>query len=571
MSNKDKTGLTLIQLNNYVKPKLEENKSKGWVLNGAKNSYFKYVNDRFIGSPTNSAILNGYKSWVYGKGLIATDSAQKLGQFARLKSILKKQDIKNFISDYVIQNNAYLQVIRNKDGTLSSVEHIAVDKIAPELEDAEGNINAYYFSNDWANHFKPENAPVRIDAFGVNKKHSAIEIYHLKPYQMGRNYFALPSYQAGLQYAELEEEISNYSISHIKNGLSFGYIIDIPNSYNLSEEQKDKIEKNIQKKLTGSSRAGTFMLNFADGSEPITVTALEVNDAHKQWEFLSEETKTKLITAHEVVSPMLFGIKDANGFSSNADEMNVAEKQTLERVITPKQESILDCFEEILLTDGVTLNLEFKSLNEPKKEVKTELSTHVCLSDDSEINGVADELIALGEKIDLDNWVAIDERQVNGHTLSEEQLSNVLEFARTPSAKPEQKSKQDTSLFKIRYKYKGERNANGRQFCNKVLDADKVYRVEDLNQASNRVVNKGFGPNGSDKYDVFLYKGGVNCKHFWERVIFLKKGNDKITVNKAKSMILALEPSERKDAKWVNNPKEVAQIASSSNNHWKLK
>lgn len=569
--SEEKTGVTLIQLNNYVKPKLQENKSKGWVLNGKNNDYFKYVNDRYIGSPTNSAILNGYNSWVYGKGLIATDSAQKLEQFARLKSVLKKKDVKNFVKDYVIHNIAYLQVIRNNDGTLSSVEHVAVDKIAMELADENGNINAYYYSNDWEKHFKPENEPQRIDAFGVSKKPKPIELYCLKNYQLGREYYPLPSYQSGLQYAELEEEISNYSISHMKNGLSFGYIIDIPNSYNLSEERKSKIEKSIKNKLTGSSRAGTFMLNFANGTEPITVTALEVNDAHKQWEFLSTETTSKLITAHEVVSPLLFGITSASGFSSNADEMNEAERQTLERTITPKQEAPLDAIEEILATDGITLTLAFKPLNEPKKEVKTELNTHVCLSDDNELNNVADELIALGEIIDANSWVAIDERQVIGHTLSEEQLSNVLEFARTPSAKPSQKSKQDTSLFKIRYRYKGERNANGRQFCEKVLDADKVYRVEDLNQASNRVVNKGFGPNGADKYDIFLYKGGVNCKHFWERVIFLKKDNDKISVNKARKMILALEPSERKDAKWENNPKEVAQIASSSNNYWKLK
>ena len=286
--SKDRTGVTLIQLNNYVKPKLVENKSKGWVLNGKNNEYFKYVNDRYIGSPTNSAILNGYNSWVYGKGLIATDSAQKLGQFARLKSILKKQDVKNFVKDYVVQNIAYLQVIRNNDGTLSSVEHVAVDKIAMELADENGNINAYYYSNDWEKHFKPENTPVRIDAFGVSKKPKAIELYCLKNYQLGREYYPLPSYQSGLQYAELEEEISNYSISHMKNGLSFGYIIDIPNSYNLSEEQKTKFENNIKTKLTGSSRAGTFVLNFAEGSDPITVTALEVNDAHKQWEFLSD-------------------------------------------------------------------------------------------------------------------------------------------------------------------------------------------------------------------------------------------------------------------------------------------
>ena len=44
--------------------------------------------------------------------------------------------------------------------------------------------------------------------------------------------------------------------------LSFGYIIDIPDSYNLSEEEKDKVERQIKDKLTGSTRAGTFMINF---------------------------------------------------------------------------------------------------------------------------------------------------------------------------------------------------------------------------------------------------------------------------------------------------------------------
>ena len=34
-------------------------------------------------------------------------------------------------------------------------------------------------------------------------------------------------------------------------------------------------------------------------------------------------------------------------------------------------------------------------------------------------------------------------------------------------------------------------------------------------------------------------------------------------------MILELDPKERKSAMWEKNPKEVAQIASPSNNFWK--
>ena len=140
------SNLKLIQLNNYVKPIIRENKSKGYVTNGVHNSYFKYVNDRYIGSPTNSAIINGYISWIYGKGLACRDQAQKTNQYARLYSILKKKDIKRVVCDYETQGMAYLQIIRNRDKSISSIEHIAVDKIAPEIANEDNIIEAYYYS-----------------------------------------------------------------------------------------------------------------------------------------------------------------------------------------------------------------------------------------------------------------------------------------------------------------------------------------------------------------------------------------------------------------------------------------
>ncbi len=147
----DSSNITLLQLNNYVKPKIEENKSKGYVLNGRNNSYFKYVNDRYIGSPTNAAIINGYKSWIYGKGLAAHDQHIKTSQYARLYSILKKKDVKRIVADFETQGMAYMQIIRNKDNSLSSIEHIAVDKIAPEVANDNNEIEAYYYSNDFSN------------------------------------------------------------------------------------------------------------------------------------------------------------------------------------------------------------------------------------------------------------------------------------------------------------------------------------------------------------------------------------------------------------------------------------
>ena len=85
----------------------------------------------------------------------------------------------------------------------------------------------------------------------------------------------------------MEEEISNYYINHIKNGLSFGYIINIPDGNSLTPEEKDMLEAKIKNKLVGSSNAGKFVLSFNGRDAEITVTPLQVNDAHKQWEYLT--------------------------------------------------------------------------------------------------------------------------------------------------------------------------------------------------------------------------------------------------------------------------------------------
>lgn len=567
MSDKG-TSLRIIQLNNYVKPTIKENKSKGYVLNGDKNQYFAYINNRYIGSPTNSAINNGYCRLIYGQGLAVRRPEKNVLNITKLKTILSKKDNKKIVKDFQVQGMAYIQVIKSKNGGLSSMKHVAVDKIAPSIANEDNEITSYWFSNDWSNPTKPGNEPVEYPAFGTSNEN--IEIYAIRPYQMGMEYFTLPTYQSGLQYAELEEEISNYSISYIKNGMSLGYIVNIPNSFNLTDEKKDEIERQIKGKLTGSSNAGTFVINFANGEESITVEVLQINQAHKQWDWLSTEAREKIMLSHEVISPLLFGIKDAAGFSSNAQELDEAEAQTLKRIIKPKQDEITEAYEEILAAYDISVDLYFKPLTEEKEtiveETRTELKEHICLSHTNP--SIADALIELGEDLPED-WVEIDSRRVDKHTLNEDQINNIFQLARVPTSSPSANSEQDTSLFKIRYQYKGSRTGE-REFCNKVLQADKVYTVEALNRASNVPVNKGFGPNGADTYDIFLYKGGVNCQHFWERKIFLKSNNEQISVNQARKMILQLEPEDRDKARWEQNPPEVAQVAGPNNNYWKL-
>ena len=82
----------------------------------------------------------------------------------------------------------------------------------------------------------------------------------------------------------------------------------------------------------------------------------------------------------------------------------------------------------------------------------------------------------------------------------------------------------DTPTTKIRYKYVGPISSNSREFCRFLVEnftnRGKVFRKEDINNMSLSGVNKGLGPNGIDQYNIFLYRGGNNCKHNWEEVKF---------------------------------------------------
>lgn len=506
--------ITLIQMNNYIRPKIEENKSKNWVLNGRNNSFYKYLIDRYNGSPTNSAIINSYVDMIYSGGLSAYNANTNTADFMRFKVVLKDSELRKIISDFVIFNEFSAQVIKAKNRKdLGLIKHLPKERVAPSLENEDEEIDFYWYCRDWNNVNKYK--PLEFASFGTSK--DEIEIYNGKPYKAGKTYFSDPDYLAGLPYCEMEEEISNYYINHIKNGLSFGYIINIPDGNSLTPEEKDMLEAKIKNKLVGSSNAGKFVLSFNGRDAEITVTPLQVNDAHKQWEYLTSESRQQIMTSHRVVSPMLFGIKDNTGFGNNADELNVAREQLIKFVIEPKQRFILDAIEEILRAYNINLDLYFKpttisnvQLSEEKK--KTDL----------------DEFIELGED-DLTDYELIKVKPVDYDEEDKIELS-----VSTGVAFPNAKSKYDTEFYAYRYRYAGN-EAPERDFCRRMMGANKIYRREDIEAMGEKNVNPGFGmhPFPNKPYSIWKFKGGGllsanytggTCKHYWEKLTYKKKG-----------------------------------------------
>lgn len=516
--------IRLLQLSNYVRPKLEENKSKNWVLNGKNNSFYQYVIDRFNGSPTNSAIVSSYIDLIYGQGLNSRNKS--LTNWINFVTILNKKELRKIISDFELFGEASFQVVRAKNGKdLGGIYHIPKQLVVPSLENEDGEIEGYWYCKDWSNTSK--NVPVFYPAFGTSKEN--IEIYCIKPYKAGKNYFSDPDYLSALPYAEMEEELANFYINSIKKGLSAGYIINIPDGGTLTPEQKDELESKIKNKLTGSPNAMNFVISFNGRDAEITIIPFPVNDAqHKQWEYLTGESRQQIMTGHKVVSPKLFGIMSEGGLGNNANELDEAEAQLMKRVIAPKQTYILEALEEVISFYNIGLDLYFVPLS-------GNASTTQLSSDEKK----KIDLSEYGEDEDLEAYDLIECKPVN----YEEEQS--IGLASTGTANPLNKSRYDLFDTITRYRYAG-KGVGEREFCSKMLGAKKIYRIEDIDLMSKNSVNAGFGPKGATNYDIFKYKGGVNCHHYWEKLTYKRK-NEGVKVD-VKSPI-AIDKSKQQPAK----------------------
>ena len=566
------SNIRFVNLSNYTTPEVKEYRDKDWVAYGESNNYFQYLIDLYNGSATNNAIINGISELIYGKGLDATDSSRKPEAYAQMKSLFSKDCLRKVTADLKMMGQCAFQVIYSKDHTrVTEVFHMPIESLRAEKCNEEGDIEAYYYAKDWSAVKDKKETPMRIPAFGYSNE--GIEILYIRPYRAGFYYYSPVDYQGGLQYAELEEEVANYHLNNIKNGMSPSMLINFNNGVP-TEEERYMIESRIGEKFSGTSNAGKFILAFNDNKEmSATIEPVQLSDASDKYQFLADEAMRKLMVAHRVTSPMLLGIKDQSGLGNNADELKTASTLFDNTIIRPFQEMILDGVDKILAFNDISLNLYFKTLqplefqdNVVVDQETQEEETGVKLSADEPTDEYFDnafnELEALGEVIDESEWELVEEAPVDYE--AEAQMEKFFAFASTGTAFPNAKSSQDGVTpfgrpYKVRYGYSPEQaGSNSREFCKKMIGAKKVYRKEDILEMGSKVVNAGFGKGGSDTYSIWLYKGGARCNHFWMRKVFMAKEGSADVDAKSPNAETSVSNAKRAGAKIQTNPRDVS-------------
>jgi len=340
-----------IQFNSYVVPKVEPLIGRKWILNGEYNSFYNYIKDRYQGSPTNAGIINAYSAYIYGEGLIDEKTGLP-------PTFISKNDVRLSCLDYYTYGGYAVQVIWN----MARTEPVLL-KYTPIFkyglnQNNKGDIDGYWYCYDWCKTWKYK--PQFFKKFTGKYTGNDVEVLIIQR-PSSNNYFSNPAYTSGLQYAHIEEELSNSSINHILNGFSAGKVINVFNATGeISDELKKEYSDKIKEKLTGSSNTNKVIVSVNDSVDSkITVDSIEIPQLNENYVYFSEEAKKQLFSSHSVTSPALFGIRDGGGLGNNSEELQTARREIYRMVINPSRDVIIDGFNQII-NNKKTYDLKFK-------------------------------------------------------------------------------------------------------------------------------------------------------------------------------------------------------------------
>ena len=539
-----------------------------FVTYGTKNDYPQYLKDLSESSPTHGTLLKSKARMVYGNGLVAKDdSGIKIARLALNK------ELRLGVKDNETYGGFYWEILRDS-GEIGMINHIPFEFIrSGEKED--GEITEYFHNENWN---KPREA-VSVPAYEEDstEQRSILFVGELN------GHYPIPFYKSAINYIELEKALSYYFVMHVKNGLHPGFMIVFKNG-KPEPHMEAKMKAQIEATLMGEENTNKFFMVFTEeGEETPEFISLDIPDPSDQYTFLNETAPEKIMIAHAVVSPMLFGLKNSTGFGNNAEELDTAKELFEETYIEPSRSLILEGlnplmgelgiaadFQGVTVDDSANVDKSFTGIqissavqvmqsvsqglltarqavtilvnmlgftpedaNALFPETRESLDLMTTIQETDWIDRLKDK----GEKVS-DDWELREESECTNHEREaqiREDIERQLNLASISDANAEEKSDWgDSGLYKLRYVYKRRKPSESgktRPFCEtmEALGAqDIVFWYEDIALGSEGSFsedgeNGQFAPKGDSKYDIFEHKGGVNCHHYWARRIYFRK------------------------------------------------
>ena len=313
-------------------------------------------------SPTASSILSGTVELIK-RYTIKENYNLPCNPYINNKHENIESLVENLVTDYITFGMISIQVIWNKLGEIAELHHIPVEMI--RLNEDKTKV---WFNKKWKTY---STVSTIYSAFTGNIDDGYSQVY-IYTNTGNRQTYGKSMFGPAINDITAEAIASQYIKNSLESGLASRYVIDLPNSANLPDEQKAAIEKGIKEKFCGVENAGTFMIYFNNTPDKLNVTKVDTDDSHEVFNSIRLAAKNNIfVSAH--ATPNLFGDPSSTtGF--NSQEYDEAFKLYDKMTIKPALKVITNAFSTIFGIDNaiefVDDNTDAESIDENKNNVE---------------------------------------------------------------------------------------------------------------------------------------------------------------------------------------------------------
>jgi len=370
---------------NLPQPSETKYKNNDWISWGKDNLFGQYLNTIFYESPYQSGIIQSKTFFIAGGGYEMTfktpEDEAKFNEF--LAGMPKDHTLEDLIDfntlDGEIYNGFAIRGVWNKGGDLSFLEAIDFEKIRTNEKETE-----YYYSDDWGtNNQDPEKTGFKIyKPYNPLKKEGEFLIWYKYPskeYRPGkqRQDFGLypkPTYSGGLKDIATDIEMSSYHFHEISNNLKAGTIIYLGSGKPNPKDQQ-RLEEQIKNGATGMESAGGIIVMYGKGDDQKPeIVNMNGNDLDKRYLMTEVAVQKKIMLAHSVVSPLIFGIASGTGSLGNTTELENGYNIFVKTYVRSRQKSIEKIynwiFKHILHINAEIELIEGELLDQKEEEIE---------------------------------------------------------------------------------------------------------------------------------------------------------------------------------------------------------
>lgn len=317
-------------------PLIIERKNDPWVWYGEDNLYPLRISDLRSGSGIHNSIINFKTKMNSGNGWLI-NSAKTLEESDVIYNSLpenEKQAYDLFVNnpnneentqlvkekcadDYQTYGACAFEFIFNIDFTkIVRIKYVNVENLrAGKIEDDK--VLSYWYSRNWYKVGKRQCKPTEIFTFDPNDKEHMNQLVYVKK---GKNeYYGDIPYKGCLNWIMIDFKMGLFHLSNIDNGMNPGMWFKFYQKP-ASEAAKQEILDDLNNQYKGAMKANKFVATFSPSKElAMDIQPVQNSNLDKQLLLLAELSDKKILTGHQLTSPLLAGISISGSLGGNTE------------------------------------------------------------------------------------------------------------------------------------------------------------------------------------------------------------------------------------------------------------